>query len=53
MTSNLYLDAAMVAAFPEHDLMGRIPLVDNNPCNGVGCGCHPSTEPTEPDWSTR
>jgi hypothetical protein len=39
-------------ALPPHALMGRIPLVDSNPCNGVGCGCHPLTEP-ETDRSAR
>jgi len=40
-------------ALPPHDLMNRIPSVTSNPCNGVGCGCHPSTTTPEAERGQR
>lgn len=40
-------------ALPPHELMGRIPLVDSNPCNGAGCGCCKATTIPETDRSQR
>ena len=41
----------LAASLPPHALAGQLPTM-TNPCNGVGCGCHPSTQP-ETDGNQR
>lgn len=33
----------LAETFPPHPKVGELPTM-TNPCNGVGCGCHPQTE---------